>query len=111
MSLKPLICEAAQFGQHMACGRCSQTWAAADDAPGCKPRPDPEINLMSIAIALNMIWREIEGSQQALVNSGLRQTPYMGQLQRTAILRAGERLLEHIMNDEVILQRLKEART
>lgn len=112
------ICEARRYGDRLWCGRCDVSFAAtAADAP-CKPPPACGLTLSFLRAAAEAEGIRIDGSVDAAVAlaghlakeghySPEFEAPNRELLRRAAALRAIVRLIDRVMADGVIMERLR----
>jgi hypothetical protein len=101
-------CQALDFHGTMWCGRCKLNWTTGvSNAPKCKPKADPPINIPEMYSTITGQAKNITDSQAALLAAKLRTEPYPGEMRRAAVLTAAGQLLERVYKYQQIMDLLK----
>jgi hypothetical protein len=106
-----VVCVAQQLGSGWECERCGLAWDEGDKAPACLPMTFARMRDAALTEA-----ERIEQSQDALVmntptSPPIRTYRYQPQLKRAQELRACAKLIDRVVADREILDRLKGRKT
>lgn len=105
----PHICESADFGDLIACGRCAISWdSSVKERPPCKPKAVPPIGLNEMIEEARDEGRRIHASQRAALGPPpWRSAPDMNELRKAAVFFATANLLERVRDTPRAVEALK----